>query len=65
MAIACENLAKSVKGKEALAIESFSHADATLMAYLDDRDRPVDERTGPEDDGASDGSGRRERDSFE
>ncbi|MEL6891870.1 MAG: excinuclease ABC subunit UvrC [Actinomycetota bacterium] len=32
-----------------------------LQAYLDDRDRPVVERTGPEDDGREDGSGKKER----
>src|SRR6056297_404572 len=32
-----------------------------LQAYLDDRDRPVVERAGPDDDGRHDGSGRKER----
>jgi excinuclease ABC subunit C len=32
-----------------------------LTAYLAEQDRPIDERTGPEDDGKSDGSGKKER----
>ncbi|MFT4657745.1 MAG: excinuclease ABC subunit C [Candidatus Aldehydirespiratoraceae bacterium] len=32
-----------------------------LQAYINDRDRPVDERSGPDDDGKADGSGKKER----
>jgi excinuclease ABC subunit C len=32
-----------------------------LQAYIDDRDRRVDERSGPDDDGKADGSGKKER----
>ncbi len=32
-----------------------------LTAYLVERDKPVDERVGPEDDGKADGSGKKER----
>ena len=32
-----------------------------LTAYIVERDKPVDERTGPEDDGKADGSGKKER----
>lgn len=32
-----------------------------LQAYIDDRDRPIDERSGPDDDGKADGSGKKER----
>jgi len=32
-----------------------------LQAYLDDRDRPVDERSGPDDDGDASGANKKER----
>ncbi|MGB3736583.1 MAG: excinuclease ABC subunit UvrC [Ilumatobacter sp.] len=32
-----------------------------LTAYIIERDKPIDERTGPEDDGKADGSGKKER----